>query len=173
MKMAYLKCTGRRLLVSQNPVYLSIAVRAYRVAVWAWYRASTVPVPHGTVRYRHGTWLTRGTHKIVSTCAVGCNGKYRNGTVAVPLRYSPLWHRDGHAHVHACCLGPGGCPGASHRASGWLMRCLTRPSRLQVREARPMHCVEHTSQLGKFVARCLGGHVACELSGAPRAPPRR
>jgi len=50
---------------------------------------------------------------------------------------------------------PGRRPSASCRASGWLARCLACLSRPQVREARPMCCVEHTSQLGKFGARVV------------------
>ena len=44
---------------------------------------------------------------------------------------------------------PGRRPSASCRASGWLVRHLTRLSRPQVREARLMCCIEHTSQLDK------------------------
>jgi len=46
-------------------------------------------------------------------------------------------------------------PSASCRASGWLERHLARLSRPQVRKARLMCCVEHTSQLGKFGARVV------------------
>jgi len=46
-------------------------------------------------------------------------------------------------------------PGSSCRAPGWLVRCLTRLSHLQVRAARLMCCGEHTSQLDKFGARAV------------------
>lgn len=59
-----------------------------------------------------------------------------------------------------CCLSLGGCPSAGCRAPGWLVRHLARLSRLQVREAHPMCCGEHSFQLDKFGAWVVMWHVS-------------
>ena len=67
-------------------------------------------------------------------------------------------------------------PSASCRAPGWLVRRLSRLSRPQVREARPMCCGERKSQVDNFGARVATwpmspvGHPGRRPSASCRAP---
>ena len=65
---------------------------------------------------------------------------------------------------------PGRRPRASYRASGWLVRYLTRLSRVQVREARSMCYGEHTSQSDTFGPRVVAWPVS--PAGHPGRRPR-
>ena len=99
------------------------------------------------VSYRAPGWLVRHLARLsrVQVCEARsmCYGEHTSQLDTFELRVV-MWP-----------VSPAGHPGrrrrASYRASGRLVRHLTRLSRVQVREARSMCYGEHTSQLDTFV----------------------